>query len=67
MGVPSSVLTVQADSVPLFMNIPKIDYTGNKINPTWIGVTWDGISDWSETGGDDVIYYQLEWLNVDLN
>jgi len=48
------------------MNIPKIDYPGNKINPTWIAVTWDGISDWSQTGGDDVIYYQLEWLNSEL-
>ena len=61
MGAPSSVLTVQADSVPLYMNVPQVDYLGNKINPKWIELTWNEITQWSETGGDDVIYYELSW------
>lgn len=61
LGVPSAVLTVEADSVPLFMNIPQVDYLGNKINPKWIELTWAGISAWAETGGDDVVYYELSW------
>jgi hypothetical protein len=59
MGVPSEVLEVNADSVPVFMNIPKVDYLGNKINPKWVELTWSGISDWAETGGDDIVYYEL--------
>ena len=61
LGVPSAVLTVQADSIPLFMNIPQVNYLGNKINPTWIELTWPGISEWAETGGDDVVYYEFSW------
>jgi hypothetical protein len=43
------------------MNIPQVDYLGNKINPTWIELTWASISLWAETGGDDVVYYELSW------
>lgn len=43
------------------MNIPQVDYALNNINPNWILLTWTGITDWSQTGGDAVIYYQLEW------
>ena len=46
LGVPSAVLTVLADSIPLFMNIPQVDYLGNKINPTWIELNWLEISEW---------------------
>jgi hypothetical protein len=59
MGVCSEVLEITADSVPLFMNIPQVDYLSNKINPTWIELTWSGISDWEATGGDDVVYYEV--------
>lgn len=24
-------------------------------------MTWSGISDWADTGGDDVIYYEVQW------
>jgi len=61
MGVPSEVLTINADSVPLYMNTPNVDYLGNKINPKWIELTWAGISDWEHTGGDNVVYYEVEW------
>ncbi len=58
-GAYSSVLTINADSVPLRMNTPiekQTDY-----NSIFIG--WTPISDWSDTGGDNIIYYQLQFLN----
>jgi len=38
-------LDVEADKVPQFMNIPKVDYLANYINPTWIYVTWEALLD----------------------
>jgi len=43
------------------MNQPNVNYPANKINPKWIEFTWAGISDWSQTGGDDVVYYEISW------
>ena len=45
------------------MNIAKVDYLTNHINPTWIYLTWDALidSEWDKTGGDPGIYYELQW------
>lgn len=45
------------------MNIAKVDYSANHINPTWIYITWDILigSEWEKTGGDPAIYYELQW------
>lgn len=43
------------------MNTPHVDIPADKIKPLSIEITWSGISDWAETGGDDVDYYGLEW------
>jgi hypothetical protein len=63
IGLFSDILTIQADKVPQFMNIPKVNYLGNHINPTWIYLTWDPLidSEWDKTGGDPAIYYELQW------
>jgi hypothetical protein len=61
MGVPSEVLTVEADKVPQFMYTPTVDISADKIKPKSIEMTWQSISDWVHTGGDDVIYYEVEW------
>jgi hypothetical protein len=57
-GAYSSVTTINADSVPLIMNAPlelQVDYNAIYFN-------WSAISQWSETGGDDIIYYKVEFL-----
>ena len=63
LGLFSEVLDVQADKVPQFMNIPKVDYLANHINPHWIKITWEPLNDteWNNTGGDPAVYYGLEW------
>lgn len=40
-----------------------INEAANHVNPKWIQVTWSGIAgmDWSITGGDEPVYYGLEW------
>ena len=43
------------------MNTPQVDIPADKIKPLSIEMTWVGISDWDETGGDDVVYYELSW------
>jgi len=45
------------------MNIPKVDYLANHINPTWIYLTWEPLieTEWDKTGGDPAIYYELQW------
>jgi hypothetical protein len=62
-GAYSEILTIKADSVPLYMNTPQVDYLANDINPHWIKVTWEPLisSEWDKTGGDMAIYYGLEW------
>lgn len=44
---------LNADSVPLRMNLPNEHQTD--YNMIW--VDWNPISEWSDTGGDDVVYY----------
>jgi len=41
-GPFSSILSITGDTIPLYMNTPVI--SSANINPTWIGVTWSGIS-----------------------
>lgn len=60
-GIYSDVTVITADSVPLFMSEPQIDYSANHINPTWIYITWPPIMGDNETGGDSAVYYGLEW------
>ncbi len=62
-GEYSEILTIKADSVPLFMNKPQVNYLANDINPNWIKITWDSLisSEWDKTGGDSAVYYGLEW------
>ncbi len=53
-----------ADSVPLFMNTPNVVPLAD-ITPNSIKVTWNPIEAIEQTGGDPVIYYQLQWLNYE--
>ena len=48
------------------MNIPKVDYVANHINPTWILLTWDALieTEWDKTGGDRAVEYVLEWNDM---
>ena len=41
------------------MNTPAV--TPANINPNWIYLTWSGISGSSQTGGDNPVYYGLQW------
>jgi hypothetical protein len=45
------------------MNKPQVDYLANHINPHWIKITWQQLvaSEWNKTGGDEPVYYGLEW------
>ena len=45
------------------MNIPKVDYLANHINPHWIKITWEPLisTEWDKTGGDEAVFYGLEW------
>jgi hypothetical protein len=57
-GLYSDILTINADTVPLRMNAPvevSVEYNS-------IQFKWSSISDWSDTGGDDIIYYKVEFL-----
>jgi len=57
-GIYSEVLTIYADSIPLRMNPPiEVEVKYNEIS-----MRWDPISDWADTGGDDIIYYKVEFL-----
>jgi hypothetical protein len=66
LGLYSADLDVEADKVPQFMNIPKVDYVANHINPTWILLTWDALieTEWDKTGGDRAVEYVLEWNDM---
>ena len=57
-------MIVVADSVPLFMNPPNVVPIAD-ISPNSIKLTWNGISAIAETGGDPVIYYELQWFNYE--
>ena len=61
-GVYSAICSVQADSVPLFMNAPN-DFLLSDITPNSIKVIWNGISLDADTGRDTVTYYELSWKN----
>ena len=43
------------------MNQPYIYNIDDDIYPAWFYVQWNGIYGASETGGDNPIYYGLEW------
>jgi hypothetical protein len=45
------------------MNVPKVNFVGNHINPTWINLFWLplAVSDYEVTGGDPPIYFELQW------
>jgi len=50
------------------MNTPVVNIPADKVKPRSIEMTWNGIFDWSETGGDLVTYYEVEWdLGTDGN
>jgi hypothetical protein len=61
-GVYSATCSVQADSVPLFMNAPN-DVLQTDITPYSIKVTWSGITLDTDTGRDPVTYYELSWYD----
>lgn len=60
-GLYSEELIVIADTVPQYMNSPKVNVGANHINPRWIYLTWLGIGLVNETGGDAALYYGIEW------
>ena len=62
IGLYSEELKIQADKVPQFMNIPQVDYLANHINPR-IKITWEPLisTEWDKTGGDEAVFYGLEW------
>lgn len=45
IGIFSAVANIEADKVPQYMNIPKVEYLANHINPSWIYLTWDPLLD----------------------
>jgi hypothetical protein len=51
------------------MNIPKVNYLANDINPHWILLTWDALieTEWDKTGGDRSVEYVLEWNDMIAN
>jgi len=58
-GEYSAVHTIKADSIPIRMNSPvmvNVDYNE-------ISIKWNEIKDWSDTGGDDIQYYKVEFFN----
>jgi hypothetical protein len=38
----------------------KLTYLLIRLSRFSIEMTWTGISDWAETGGDDVVYYEVQ-------
>lgn len=55
----SPELSVLTDNFPQFMNPPAT--TDLNIHPTWIYLTWTGISTEAHTGRDPIIFYDLQW------
>jgi len=45
------------------MNVPFVKLSLNNVNPKWILVQWLELdsTNWSQTGGDAINYYELEW------
>lgn len=60
-GLRSTVTEVVADLVPQYMNPPFVEFEQDFITPNWILLEWNGILDSILTGGDPVIYYELQW------
>ena len=54
---------VVADSVPTFMNTGAADAA--EILPKSMRITWNGISSVEDTGGDPVVFYELQWTNYE--
>lgn len=57
-GAYSTTYLVVALGIPIFMNPPQAILAD--INPTWISVTWLGISV-SQAGGSAPLYYGIQW------
>lgn len=73
VGVYSDSLIVETDNAPVTMYTP---YDDPSSTATSLLVAWLPITDPEDTGGDPIIYYQLEWdqgtgswvvLNPDTN
>jgi hypothetical protein len=62
-GAFSDETVVIADSVPTFMNTGTAAAT--EVLPKSMKITWNGISSVEDTGGDPVIYYELQWANYE--
>jgi intergrase/recombinase len=45
------------------MNMPYVKLNLNHVNPKWIMVGWAELdtTNWAQTGGDNINYYELEW------
>ena len=56
-GEYSAAVTVLADKVPQFMNMPL----ATSITPSAITLQWTDLTLATHTGGDPVIFYELEW------
>ena len=59
----SSVLSVLSDGYPNYMHPP----TEGPISPKSIVINWDDLLDQTKNGGDDPIYFRLEWYNQITN
>jgi len=59
-GAYSEVHTINADSVPLRVNPPVQD----QVDYNQILLSWTPISDWADTGGDTITYYQVQFNNI---
>lgn len=61
VGVYSDITTVTCDKVPQYMNAPTVNTALNYVNPKWIYLQWNPITDPVSTGGDPATFYGLEW------
>ena len=56
-GAYSEFFTITADSVPTFAFKPS----NTSVSPTTMTFEWEAITDFAHSGGDPVIYYEMEW------
>jgi hypothetical protein len=63
-GAYSLERLVTADSLPTFMNVGQVAV--NEITPKSMKVTWNGIETFEHTGGDPVVYYELQWFDYTI-
>lgn len=57
MGACSANISVLADEIPTFMNVPVVSL--DNVFPKWILITWDEITSEEHTGRDTIIFYDL--------